>query len=295
MATSAPIRNISAIKFVTIHHSAVVPPAMDLATLKQRASSYNATHKAKSYALLTKGEFGYDAISYHYLVSQKGHVLQVQDIKYERNHAGDRVRGVNSHNIYGVAICLDSDTTKYKVSDSAKNAIAKIIYDLEVKLKKSLIVRTHRQQAVHPTTGALPEKTGVIYTQCAGDTMGTNTKGTCKEIIDLVNKMHNDASTPPVKPPVTPPPAPVDPKDQKIKDLEKEITRLNGVIDIKDGEIKTMRDEATEDSKLISRITDERDTFERNYLKAVEQLNAQKEKAGFLDSLTQWLKSIFGK
>lgn len=188
---NAPIRKVTDIKFVTIHHSAS-SPSKDLNTLKQRAASYNQLHKAKSYALITKGEFGYDAISYHYLVSLKGDVLQVQDIKYERNHAGDRVRGKDSHNIYGVAICLDSNTSQFKVSSSAKNAIAKIIYDLEVKLKKSLIIRTHREQACNPSSGALPEVTGKIYTECAGNIMGTHKSGVCKEIINLVNELHKN-------------------------------------------------------------------------------------------------------
>jgi hypothetical protein len=173
----APTRNLSAIKYITIHHSATVNASQDMATLKTRARVYDTQHSKKSYALETDGKFGYKWISYHYLVSFKGDVLQVQDIKFERNHAGDRARGVDSHNIYGIAICVDMNTTTHKISNSVKRAIATIIYNLERQLGKRLTVRTHKE-------------TSLTATACAGVLMGTHKTGVCKEIIDMVNEMY---------------------------------------------------------------------------------------------------------
>lgn len=209
MATSkAPIRKLSSLNFVTIHHSGEEPTATNISELKTKAKKWDTYHATKDYdgdgtsdAQYTDGKFGYKWILYHYLVAKDGSILQVQDIKWRRFHATDSARGMNSHNEYGIAICLDGNYTQYKVRGVQKRAIAQIVFNLEKQLGKSLIVRTHKEQALGKAkNGTLlyPEKTGVFYTDCAGETMGTHKSGTCKEIIEMVNTMYTTPAPEPV-------------------------------------------------------------------------------------------------
>lgn len=176
MAKPAPVRQIKDIKFVTIHHSAVQPGSSSIKILKSRAATYDRFHSQRPWAIYTNGVYGFKYISYHYLVARDGSVLKVQDIKYMRWHANDYYKGKESHNQWGIAICLDGNFQNEKPTQKALNAVAKIIYDLEVRYKKSYIVRGHRHT--------------YSKTACPGVNMGNYRIGNIRNIIKMVNEMH---------------------------------------------------------------------------------------------------------
>jgi hypothetical protein len=217
--SKAPIRNLKDLKYITIHHSAISIASQDMDTLRVRARAYDTQHSKKSYALETDGKFGYKWISYHYLLSAKGDILQVQDIKYMRNHAGDNANGTKSHNRYGIAICVDMNTTTHKISNSVKSAYINLIFNIQKQLDRELEIRTHREVSITPTS-------------CAGDIMGTHTKGVCKDIIEGVKKLWNDYKNP--KPPI-------ETCEDKVKKLQATILEQEKVIDLYKDEVKNLR------------------------------------------------------
>lgn len=165
-------------KYITIHHSAVSPGASNLSVLKQRARSYERSHKnravAKSWPSKTDGKYGFFWISYHYLISKNGDVLQVQNTKFQRIHATDSGRGSKSHNLHGIAICFDGNYQNEAVTQKQIEAAGKLIYDLEKKYKVSFIVRGHKQ-------------TALLATSCPGVNMGDNRSGAIHKIIKFTN------------------------------------------------------------------------------------------------------------
>lgn len=182
MATAAPTRTNKQIYFATIHHSAVTNGAKNLAELKVNAAKYDLWHSQKSFAIYTDGKYGYKYISYHYMIASNGDVLQTQDIKYVRYHAGDNDRGVNSHNLHGIAICFDGyyhPPHNEKPTEAQLRAAGALIRELE-KTTLILTVRGHRD-------------TSLTGTSCAGDLLQAK--------IPTIIKYANN---PPVDPPPTP-------------------------------------------------------------------------------------------
>lgn len=180
MANAATTRPLSSIKYFTVHHAgAGLPPAKDLATLKKRADSYDRHHAPKSWATYTQGELGYTWIAYHYMIAADGAVLQVQDTKYMRHHAGDNPRGSESHNRWGIAIVVDGDFNLFEPTDAQLQAAADIIYRWEKEHKINTTVRGHKE-------------TSLGGTSCPGINMGTSTEAgsNLRKIINLVNEKH---------------------------------------------------------------------------------------------------------
>jgi len=186
---SAPTRNLSDIKYITIHHSAVVA---DYPNLETEASQFNSWHKSKSWAEDMKTDGKYPYISYHYLVNKKGEFIQTQDLKYQRYHAGDLARGATSHNLWGIAICMSGyfhPPYNQVPTEAQWKRVGAIIYRLEKELGKSFIVRGHNETSIDPTS-------------CPGDVVGKHTSGYLKKIIDYANWLHENGE-PTETPPVT--------------------------------------------------------------------------------------------
>lgn len=161
MASLAPTRKLTDIKFATIHHAGVEPGARNLKELKVHAKSYDTFHATKPDVIFTKGEFGFKFISYHFLIARDGSVLQVQDIKYMRYHATDNTRGAESHNRWGIAILIDGNFDIETVTDAQKKAAAQVIRDMQKKCKHKFVIKGHRETAIP----SLP-------TNCPGKNMG---------------------------------------------------------------------------------------------------------------------------
>lgn len=206
MANKAPVRPIKDIWFATIHHSAVSTPAKNLAELKVKASQYDAWHKAKSWAIETGGEHGYKYISYHYLIATNGAVLQTQDVKYVRYHAGDNARGRMSHNLHGIAICFDGyfhTPHNQQPTEAQLQSAAHIIRTFEKTHNQVLTVKGHRD-------------TSLTGTSCAGDNLQAK--------IPVIIKYANSPPAPPTLPPTDPYKAKyeavVKERDQLLKEVE---------------------------------------------------------------------------
>ena len=168
------------IKFVTIHHSAVERP---YSNLPLEATTFDRWHSQKTWAAdyKTGGEKGFRYISYHYIVNQKGEHLHVQNLEYKRAHATDSARGELSHNEWGIAICMSGNFQTQKPTEAQVKKVATLIYLLEQpeRLGKSLIVRGHNETALKPTA-------------CPGKNLGNHKRGVIRDIIDMVNKWHEE-------------------------------------------------------------------------------------------------------
>lgn len=186
MATAAPVRPLSSIIHATVHHSAAYPGAKDRFELSARVKAYDKLHGSKSYALTTKAEFGLPHISYHFAIAKDGSIIQLQDIKYVRNHCTDSWRGTSfttgdSSNWRGIAILLDGHFDKESPTPQQLNSCAGLIKKLNAELGKKLIIEGHR------------ERSGPKFlTSCPGATMGLSTdfRGGLKTII---NKVYNQS------------------------------------------------------------------------------------------------------
>ena len=181
---------IQGYKYITIHHTVTTPTATK-ADLPALARSIETYHKTKSYAetYKTGGEFGYYYIQYHYLFAQDGSYIQVQDTKYQRVHATDTARGESSHNLHGIALATVGNMSTTAPSAALKEGQAQLCAALEKKYGVSFAIRGHKETAVYVKDGVVyyPEKTGVYYTSCPGNYMGTSKSGAIKEIIDRTN------------------------------------------------------------------------------------------------------------
>jgi hypothetical protein len=197
----AKYRNSSAIDTVVIHHSAVEPPAKTLAELQQRARQYDNAHKNRAIAngwdTQTDGQYGYQWISYHWLVDYNGNVLQVQDPHYVRFHCSNY-----SLNLTSVAICFDANSEYTWPEDVVIDAIARIIISIDQLAGKHVNIAYHGAVA-SPGYG----------TSCPGKWLRTR----MNDIINKVNYYRQygipgpnpdpvpDPTEPPVEPPIEPP------------------------------------------------------------------------------------------
>lgn len=179
-------------KFITIHH-AVTASAQTKSDLAPIAASIERQHSQKSWAqtFKTGGEFGYSYAPYHYLFALDGSYIQLHDTKYQRVHATDSARGTMSHNRHGIAISVAANLSVTVPSDKLINGIARLCADLEKQYRVSFAIRAHKETALGVINGVLyyPERTGVFYTQCAGNHMGTSQSGLIRTIINKTNEM----------------------------------------------------------------------------------------------------------
>jgi len=183
-------RYIQGYKYLTIHHT-VSSAATTKADLPVLARSMETYHKTKSWAedFKTGGEFGYYYLSYHYLFAQDGSYMQVHDTKYQRVHATDTARGDTSHNLHGIAISVVGNMSTTVPSPALKEGIAQLCAELERKYGVSFAIRGHKETCLYVNNGVVyyPEKTGVYYTGCPGDYMGTSKSGVISDLIVRVN------------------------------------------------------------------------------------------------------------
>ena len=180
---------------VSIHHSAVAYKTGDLAELKQRASAHNNYHRANSelWNNTTPGEFGYRWIRYHYMISAKGDLLQVQDDKYVLYANGDGT-GANSFNRTAINIMFEGNFSEQHPTEAMMKTAVELIRRIEKKYNIDPPVRGHNEVS---GTG----------TGCPGANLGTSQGGWLKQLIANIN----DKSYPP----------PEDWRDEAVKLPEK--------------------------------------------------------------------------
>lgn len=227
---------------ICLHHAAVNGIPKDLTELKKRLAGYEKTHATKTWAQTTKtgGEHGYYYLAYHLAIAGNGHEMRTQDDKYVMYHAGDNARGAESFNLHGVGVLIDGNYMTDKPNALQEEAFARIIARYQKKYKVDVIVRGHKE-------------TSLTATSCPGTNLGTHTSGFLKRAITRANEIiaknlptnpiQEDKPIPPVEPPVTPPPT----------ECEKEVIRLNGVID---GLNKSLADSQAQ-LKLVQAVANE--------------------------------------
>lgn len=184
----AEIRDPVEIRFVTIHHSEEARSA-DICELKEHATYYDSLHSVRDYnqdgveddAIPTSGELGYRWILYHYLVSDDGAILPLQDPKYVRFHATDNCRGENSHNRNGLAICLDGNFDEESPTEAQLLSAAQIIKDWQIEYGVKLQIKGHAEQAQFCDSPP--------HTSCPGLNIGLSSDGdsNLSRIIELAN------------------------------------------------------------------------------------------------------------
>jgi hypothetical protein len=235
---AAPKRRLSDIKYITLHHSAV-PNDGRFPNLRAEARQFDLWHKSRSWAeaMKTPGEQGCKYIAYHYLVNDKGEHLHTQNIEYERYHASDSGRGAESHNKYGIGICM-SGYFHYPYNEVPTEAqwkkVGTLIYRLEKKLNRSLIVRGHRE-------------TALAATSCPGDKVGNYNEKFIKRIIDYTNWLHKNGE--PIE----------DTCEEKLKAateenkvLKLESSELRGMLQASQAEVKTLQGRIDEAIKSLT-------------------------------------------
>ena len=170
-------------KNITIHHSAVNPPATNLNELKARAASHNNYHKANSVAWnnTTPGEYGYNWIRYHYMIAQDGSVLQTQHEKYALYANGDGT-GSTSFNITAVNIMFEGNYDTAKPTEAMMLAAVQLIRQIEKRYNIDPKVRVHKELS---STG----------TACPGSNLGTSKSGWVQQLIANVNNKNYPAPT----------------------------------------------------------------------------------------------------
>ena len=162
-------------KNITIHHSAVQPPATNLNELKARAASHNNYHKANSIAWnnTTPGEYGYNWIRYHYMIAQDGSVLQTQHEKYALYANGDGTSGT-SFNITAVNIMFEGNYDIARPTEPMMLAAVQLIRQIEKRYNINPMVRGHKELSSQPTA-------------CPGSKLGTSKSGWIQQLIANVN------------------------------------------------------------------------------------------------------------
>ncbi len=185
MSKKAPTRELNEINFATIHHSATYPGATTEAQGKMRAQSYDNYHSSKSYALETKGEYGYKWISYHYMVTRDGSVIPLQHAKYVRNHATDNYLGSKSHNRWGLAVLLDGNFDVEKPTDAQLESASQLIAKFNHTHRKNVEIKGHKEQAISSAP-----------TNCPGKYMGISTqiRSKLRKIIKRVDQLSGGSS-----------------------------------------------------------------------------------------------------
>lgn len=185
---TCPTRNLTDIKYVTIHHSEYHGRSKNRVELEERARIIELDHSdisKKPWAELYKTckEFGFEYIAYHWLVAEDGSWLKVQDPTYERVHASDSCLGPSSHNKFGLSICLDGNLDDYDPSPEQIYAAAMIIRDWQCHYNVKLGVAGHREQQRHCEDSSKVKS-------CPGEKMGVSTdpESNLSRIIQIANE-----------------------------------------------------------------------------------------------------------
>lgn len=173
MAKKAPIRDLNKINIVIIHHSATNPGAVTKEQGLARARTYDTHHSNKSYAIETDGKYGFKFISYHYMITRDGTVIQLQDIKFMRIHAGE-----SNANAYGIGILLDGNFDVEVPSSKQISSAISLINKLNAGLGKRLPIKGHGE---------------VGNTACPGKNMGKSTDGS-GNLRTIINKTGSQKS-----------------------------------------------------------------------------------------------------
>ena len=160
---------------ISIHHSAVQPPATNMTMLKQRAAAHNNYHRANSEAWnnTTPGEYGYRWLRYHYMIAQDGSVLQTQHHKYALYANTDGV-GVNSFNYNAINIMFEGNYQIASPTEPMMLAAVKLIREIQKQYNINPMVRGHKELSSQPTA-------------CPGSKLGTSKSGWIQQLIANVN------------------------------------------------------------------------------------------------------------
>jgi len=270
-------------KNVSIHHSAVAFSTGNLTELKARAASHNNHHKANSelWKNTTNGEYGYKWIRYHYMISNDGSLIQVQDTKYALYANGDGGQSVpNSFNMTAVNIMFEGNYETQKPTEAMMRTAVQLIRDIEKRFNIDPRVRAHKELSSTATA-------------CAGKNIGTSQSGWLKQLIANVNDKNYSTTPPPPPPPPEPPPvveppAPPEPTecDKQVIELKAQINALNEGLRASNEHLKEAleRVEFLESTLAIrekeladlegdyDRTLEERNRFENDYMEAVKKL-----------------------
>jgi len=160
---------------ISIHHSAVQPPATNMTMLKQRAAAHNNYHKEYSdiWKNTTPGEYGYRWLRYHYMIAQDGSVLQTQHHKYALYANTDGV-GVNSFNYNAINIMFEGNYQIASPTEPMMLAAVKLIREIQKQYNINPMVRGHKELSSQPTA-------------CPGSKLGTSKSGWIQQLIANVN------------------------------------------------------------------------------------------------------------
>jgi prefoldin subunit 5 len=271
---------------VAVHHS-VYKPANNMIELKAQASLFNGWHKSKSWAESTKTPSAYPYISYHYLLATDGSLLNVTDEKYVKYHSGDNIKGANSFNLHGIAVCLTGNYDNDIPTEAQMKALVLFIRDVEKRYGIDARVRGHKE-------------TSQTATACPGKNLGTSQSGWLKQVITNVNDKNY-------------PPAPVvEPKpDDCIKQVEmlnQQITALKVGVATLEGQLKlaqerveflegclAVRDsEYTELEDSFESLKQARDALRQNNMELMEELRELKEgRDDWINRLADVLHKLF--
>lgn len=174
-------RDLSEIKFATIHHSEV-SGTEDYCALVERAWAIEKHHSTKDSARYTEGEYTFRRILYHFLISKDGSILPVQDPKYVRLHASDSCSNNESHNLYGIAICLDGNFDVEIPKEAQFYSAAQIIRDWQQAHNVKLSIQGHNERIDQSNCGEPPKS-------CPGINMGFSSDEDSKlsHIIEMAN------------------------------------------------------------------------------------------------------------
>lgn len=273
---------------VCIHHS-VYKPAKNLTELKAQATLFNGWHKSKSWAETTKTPSTYPYISYHYLMATDGSILKVTDEKYVKYAAGDNFRGDMSFNLHGTHICLTGNYQNDKPTPEMEKALVLFIRDYEKRKGIDAFVRGHKETSQDPTA-------------CPGTNIGTSKSGWLEGIISKVN----DPAYPPAVPPQPPQQTECEKEVNRLTEVNKGLTEalgasqealrvsgervefLEGTMAIREKELKDLEGD-------YSRIFEERNNFEKQYIEVVTELNELKAgRDSWINRLTDILHKLFG-
>jgi hypothetical protein len=261
------IRQENQLKYITIHHDAI-PHDNRFKTIKDWAIYLDSLHKKRTWAeaMKTKGEKGYRYLSYHYIVDHIGNHLHTQELKYERYHASDSRRGATSHNRWGIAICMRGyfhTPINNKPSEAQWKKVATLIYRLEKKLGRKLIIRGHNETSVTPTA-------------CPGSIIGTHRTAYLKRIIDFRNYLHINGE--PALPPTLPKPPSC---EELLRTRNNELIIANDRILKLEGDLKTERvaynEREVEIEKLVNEAVHEKEQAQMDLRVAKDELKDYRE------------------
>lgn len=153
----AQTRNLSAIKFATIHHSAVKGVPANEQELRRRLASHEVYHKTKGYPT-SRGELGYTYILYHYAIAGNGAVVNMQDPKYRFWHATDLYKGADSANAWGIGILLEGNFEQEKPTQAQLEGAARIVREWNARYSTKLTIRGHKECAAPSYSTSCPGK-----------------------------------------------------------------------------------------------------------------------------------------